>query len=530
MSANNRSILSIIVMFFSLVSAIDIMAIDSKVSKDSSDLHDSYDSRNSREVILTPSSILTIILEKNFDIKISDYSTKEKEGDLQKSFAEFDTNLKYNYVLDRNEVPSSSSLDGAGNTSSVITENSNHTLRVTKTFESGIKLDVPYTYKSVYSNSTYRIIKTSYEPSLGIVLTLPVIKYFNSGYSLRNVKNKELELAITLKKHFEKIIEVFNATMELYYDAYEAIKSLEITKLALKDSRENYQYAVEKNKIGRISKIDFLDAESALKNSENDLLKKENELLNKKEKLSLNVFGEVRNIGNLNIDANINISDQLIPKNEYEYESENEINMINAALADRLEVAKSKDAKEQARIKYDASKVDLYPSLDLQPEITLRGMNANGGSANKDIVNRKYNSWKVGLSAERKWNQYAANGANKLDKLKWQQEEIKEEQIKKDVVLEMKQAIRDLLTTEKRLDALNLAAKAQEEKYVALNAKFKLGVVSMFDLNEAYKQKMQGSLDLLKAQIEYKKNVISLYKAKGKLVDELLESNNQMFD
>ncbi|MBF0363145.1 MAG: TolC family protein [Oligoflexia bacterium] len=475
---------------------------------------------------LNPSKILKIILERNFDIKISNYTTKEKDGDLKKSYSEFDTNLRYNYVLDKNNVPSSSSLDGAGNTSSVITENSTHTLRVTKTLENGIKVDVPYTYKSVYSNSTYRTIQTSYEPSLGVVLTLPVIKYFNFDYASRNIKNKELELAVALKKHSEKIIDIFSSTMDLYYDYLESRKGLEIAKITLENSKENYLFAVEKSKVGRISRIDLLDAESAYKSSEDALIKKENELINKEQKLSLNIYGDIVKI-NLNVDQNNNIN---VDNNKILSPLPNEVETIESALKSRIEIIRSNESRNQAQIKYDFSRVDLYPTLDLQPEITLRGMNSSGGEANKDIKDRKYTSWKVGLTAERKWNQYAAIGANNMDKLKLEQEIIKEDQVKKDIILEVKQSLRDLASLEKRISSLKLSASAQEGKYAALNAKFKLGVVTMFDLNEAYKQKVQSSLDLLKAQIEYKKNLISYFKATGKLMDELLDKKDSILN
>ncbi|MBF0298196.1 MAG: TolC family protein [Oligoflexia bacterium] len=472
---------------------------------------------------LNPSSILKIILEKNFDIIISDYNTKEKEGDLKKSYGEFDTNLKYSYVLDKNDIPSSSSLDGAGNTSSVITENSTHTLRVTKTLQNGIKFDVPYIYKSVYSNSSYRTIQTSYEPSLGVVLTFPIIKIFSDQYFSKNIKNKELELEIALKKHSEKIIEVFSDTIDLYFDIVESIKSLEITKIALENSKENYLFALEKDKVGRISMIDLLDAESAVKSNEDELLKKENDTLNKTEKLSLNIWGEITKI---NLPIYNNFENTALISSSLSSEED----VLKTAFEKRIEISKTKEARNQAQMKFDSSKIDLYPTLDLQPEITLRGMNSKGSDANEDIIEKKYTSWKVGLTIERKWNQYAAVAANRMDELKLLQEKIKEEQAKKDITLEVKQALRDISSLEKRLLSLKMALKAQNEKYKALNAKFKMGVVSMFDLNEAYKGKMQSDLDLLKAYIEYRKKLISLFKAKGTLIEELLTNKNTILN
>ena len=148
---------------------------------------------------LNMASFLQHVPRNNTDLKINKLKTAEDKYNWKKEMGDFDTNLSYSYAYNNTDAPSSSSLDGAGNTSSTITKTPSHSLTLSKAFTYGTNISLPYNYDLIDSDSTFRTIAITHEPSIGIELTQPLIRSWVKDYYIKDLVVAELNYQEAIK-------------------------------------------------------------------------------------------------------------------------------------------------------------------------------------------------------------------------------------------------------------------------------------------------------------------------------------------
>ncbi|MEK7356906.1 MAG: TolC family protein, partial [Bdellovibrionota bacterium] len=99
------------------------------------------------------------------------------------------------------------------------------------------------------------------------------------------------------------------------------------------------------------------------------------------------------------------------------------------------------------------------------------------------------------------------------------QQSIKEAQLARDLELELKKALRDVDVGWQRLGALSNAARAQKQRFEAISAKFKAGLVSITTLDKARADAESSELESIKARFAYAKSRLKLAAARGLLLE-----------
>lgn len=468
---------------------------------------------------VTIENLPTMVLANNFDIQLSQASKEEKQGALAISKGKFDTNFTYSFTINEKETPSSSSLDDAGNASSVKTKDKIQVLTLKKNFIFGTELTVPYTYKIADSNSVLKKIPESHEPSFELKLKQPFLKSWTPSYFTKDQQTAEINLKESIQKHREKISNTLRDSIDLFYDVIEATTLERIKVVALESSKRNYNFLQEKKLLGKASLIDVLDSESTYRRAEEDLHKQKNVLINKKEDLKLKIFGQKDDTGPLVLNLNP-LVELTLPDLDNTHEMEK---IIQEAYQKRTESKTQEYAYEKAKLQKNYSQVDLLTAVDLEFDVTYNGLNRDFSSSNKEILKREFPSWKTGITVDQPIMRYASRGNLNINILKLQQEEIKNNQNKRNIAFEIQKNVRDLKADWSRLKALEVALQAEQEKLNHMDLNFQLGKISSFDLNKHVQSKIQVEMEKLQAEISYRKRVYAFYLARGVLIEKTLE-------
>ncbi len=447
-------------------------------------------------------------VSQNFDVRLSDLTKDDRAAGVTRSQGEFDTNLSGTFTRDHSETPSSSSLDGV---TSVIRSDTT-TLKPTLTTKSriGTELSVPYSYSISESNSSFSRIPVGHNTSLGLKITQPLLKSMEEGYYQRNVKRAELDLEIAKAKHGEKIDDVAMRAAEIFLDALKDRESVKLQEALLVNTRMAEEFVNAKHAVGKASMIDRLEAEAATSKSEESLLSAKTSLANRIEDLGAHVYGKLQ----AELQMNDDLGSLLQPAAPLDFDT-----IKKEALSRRSEWLAQVKASQKARVEFAASEVDLRPNLSFEGSYTQKGLDQDFQKSQAQVDNGTFPSWSAGVKFERPLMRFAARSANESKRLQFEQQSIKEAQLARDLELELKKALRDVDVGWQRLGALSNAARAQKQRFEAISAKFKAGLVSITTLDKARADAESSELESIKARFAYAKSRLKLAAARGLLLE-----------
>jgi outer membrane protein TolC len=457
-----------------------------------------------------------LVLSNNFDIKIANARSMEKEGSYIKSGGDFDLGLNYAFTYTDSDTPSSSSLDGGGSAVSVKSSALAQSLTLSKTFGSGTEISLPYTWDVNESTSSFKIFKKSHEPSIAINLTQPIIRSFTRDYFTKSLDSSESDWLIERAKSEAKIEDTLKLALEKYFDVIENEKAHEISLNSLITSRDNFDFVKQKRKVGRSGLIEQLDAESSYKKAIERELKSKNKYQKLKGELGIIVYADSEKEFRF---SKLNIDDFKI-----ELPHENDlIKLIASAVENRKETFSKKMAYEKAMNIARLSKTDLFPTVDLDLGYESNGLSDTYSKANSEIFKRKFITSRVGVTVARDLFQYGAKGSLKTNELKALQEDLKYRQHLQNIGLEIRSVLAELKSQVAVIDAMQASVKAESLKFKYRLKQFKQGKLSSFELAKQQESKEKSDLELAKAEMSYLKKVFSLYHAKGELTKNLLK-------
>ena len=452
-------------------------------------------------------------LERNLSIKLSSYTSAEKEGSLIKARGEFDPTLKLSYSIDRKITPSSTSLDGVSAGSPSKSRDTLVNASIKQKFKWGTELEVPYKYTVGESNSAFRRFNTTHQSQLGFKFSQPVFESFTPSYFSKSLEAASFDWAIAQAEHQEKIIMTTVKTLDLYWDTLKEREGLKIKELSYDSAKKNYTFVKAKNALGKSSPIDLIEADSTVQKQFEAVLSAKSSYLNKKEELAVQIYGDPT--------INIELTEPVVAVKPFKPEM-GLFWIIKQAQQERSESKRSVDAIGKAELEKSAAAVDRLPDLKLTTEITFKGLDDDFSEANREVLNRNFTSWIASLTLEQPLSMYASRGSYRVKELKLDQEHIKQQQNQRDISLEVRKYMRQINTEWQRIIALKKAVQADSEKYNGQLLRFKSGKISNYELSHSLEDKMGTELELLEAHIAYHKAVFQFSKAQGRLFQDLV--------
>lgn len=465
------------------------------------------------DVPLSLREALSLSLEKNLALKISGLSVEEKQALTQKAYGAYDIDLNLGVTIDRNITPSSSSLEGVAEDNALKTKDTLTNASLKKKFGFGTTVEVPYKYTIAETNSTNQRFSTAHKPNLTLKITQPFLQSFTPSYFTKNLTLAEYDWEIAKMEHGAKINSTLSKTIQLYFEALKEQSNLQIRKSAYETARTNFEFVKEKRSVGKSSLIDVLEAEGTMQKLHEAYLKAEASLKNKKEEFQSHVFAEPKE--GVELDATL-----LSQMKAYIFKESPE-EMLKQALELRMETRKAATSVVRAEAERLGASVDRLPNVDLSGEVTQNGLDENFSKAHQQIKDRTYTSWQASANLKYPLLNYAARGAHAQKELRLEQEKIKQLQTSRDIALEIRKYLRDLDTGWQRISALSKALEAQTQKYEGKQQRFRLGLLSQFELDKALEEKKQAEIELLDAKIAYQTAIYKLAEARGTLLGEL---------
>jgi len=484
---------------------------------------------HSDELGLSLRQVVETTLKNNVSIAVQEFNAKIREQDITDRKSEFDPtiNLELSTKERTNQVSSAfASPNKARNRDHVLGFSLNQKVIT------GGDYDVSFNSNRSKTNSTFAGLNPQYSSELLFSATQPLLKNFGIDNNKRNIYIANNDMDISDFEFESKVIDTITEVENVYWELVFSIEDLNVKQKSLKRAQDLEKRVRAQVEVGTVAPLDILQAQSEVASREELLLQAQDLIQDNEDNL--------KNI--LNIDFNSTDGrKEFRPVDKPMIETEKNIELdkaIKKALASRPDflARKTKLTNDHILVKYNENQI--YPSLDLFGSLGLNGISGDavaisqfgggtvqspfGGGYDKSLSSlgsRKYYQWEVGLKMSYPLGNRSAKSRLTASRLQAAQTLLDIKDLEKKIVVEVREAVRQIKTEAKRIQATSLARKLAEKKLDAEEKKFEVGLSTSFNVLEFQEDLVVEQSNEIRALIDYRKSRIRLRQVMATTMD-----------
>jgi outer membrane protein len=384
------------------------------------------------------------------------------------------------------------------------------------------------------TNSAFAGLNPQYSSELILSATQPLLKNFGFDNNKRNIYIANNDQDISEFEFEGKVIDTVTAMENVYWELVFSIEDLNVKKKSLKRAQDLEKRVRAQVEVGTVAPLEILQAQSEVASREELLLQAEDLIQDNEDNL--------KNILNINFDSPTGLK-KMVPADKPQFKPEEENNLneaIKEALKNRPDYLSRKTtlANENILVKYNENQV--YPSVDLFGSLGLNGISGDavpittgtitgtsrfgGGydTALNNTISKDYYQWEVGLKLSYPLGNRSAKSKLTASRLKVAQTLLDIKDLEKKIVVEVREAVRQIKTESKRVQATRIARKLAEEKLNAEEKKLEVGLSTSFEVLQFQEDLVAEQSNEIRALIDYNKSKTRL----RQVLATTLDSNN----
>jgi outer membrane protein TolC len=460
---------------------------------------------------------IALALERNFDIIIEGFNPKIRAADVINEQAEYDptTVAGYRYTGGKEHLAAAPSRWPPDRTEKIRT--STPVLGVEQRLQSGTRLNLEVSQQHIRSNetgSTSRFIEPSDELRTTLTFTQPILRNFGFDVNRTRIRIAETNQEISDSSLKDRVMRVVTLVQDLYWELVFRIQELEVRRLSLKLAQDLLAQTRVQVAVGTQPQLSILEGEAGIAAREEAVIVAESNVRNVEDRLKevLSIF-EDRQRGGVAI----------VPTDAPQFTIE-EIDLERA-----LEAAfDHRPDYRQARLEIDSRSLNerftrnqLWPVLDLQGQVGLNGLDDNLGDSVNHFTSGNWVQYQVGLTLRYPLGNRAAKSRFTRARLEVEQAKAILERTEQRILIEVREAVRNIETNIKRVSVTRGARELAQKKLEAEEKKLAVGLSSVREV-----LRFQDDLSLeqsreIRALTDYKVSLANLERAKGTTLERL---------
>ncbi|HHT9106207.1 MAG TPA: TolC family protein [Candidatus Wujingus californicus] len=473
-------------------------------------------SSNLRYMSLSLTDSIIYALQNNFDIEISKLDSRIEDYNITVEKARFDPVVKLTGSIENDEEPINSQLVGGLETTSIspfVEEGKTADTVIQSMIPTGATLSLEYNIFSDFVDpNPFRLLNPAYQNYIEAKITQPLLKgggwFYNRSpiYIARNNKT------ISLSKFKVTTIEITDSVQEAYWNLVKAIEDLKVVNKSL----ERAEDLLKKNKIqveaGTLAPIEIIDAESGVASRVEAVISAENTIKDKEDELK-----RIMNFtdGEVISDAIITPTDKPVfePK-KFELKDS-----IKLAMENRPELQQLHLKTENAGMQTKRRKNELLPALDFTTGIRYAGLGDEVSSANDSVFSEDFQGEFFTLSLAIPIGNRSARSQYNKSKTEERQANINVKKKELDIVVEVRESVRQVTTNIERVKATRKARELAQKRLDVEEKKYSVGRSTSLEVLRAQEDLATAEGNEAKAIIDYEISLGNLEKAKGTILD-----------
>ncbi len=443
-------------------------------------------------------------LKNNSEIKIKRIEPKLKESDIKIAGAAFEPILKADHNLYDSKGLSPNSSLFSPDVSESRTAEFNVSLR--GKLISGTEYKIDFLNKRYKSNAPYQVTNPYYRAEPKITITQPLFRDFGIPINRADIIIAQNNKQASVEGFKETVMNIVTKTKSTYYSYVYYLENYSIVRMSLERSQNLLKINKARYAGGLISSIDLLETETSVAGREKALISAESNIRKAEDEIKL--------ITNLvdNPDA-WNAKLELIDKIEFSPQEVDLVEAIESAFSNRADYQSQKINLKNRDIRIKTAKNALLPTIDLIGSFGLNGLEEDYAKAiNK--IDPNYRDWSAGVKFSLPWGG-GDRALYKKKKLEKRQALIAFEKLEQNIILEVRDRVREIDTQYRQVQAAQLVKEKENQNYKAQKERYTAGQVSTHDILDYQDRLARAERDYIKALVDYNIAVINLDRVEG---------------
>lgn len=459
-------------------------------------------------------------LRNNFDIEITRLDTKKSDADITTAKSIFDPVFKLTGNMQNNETPSANFIT-TGTTTTPITpfvaQGKTADAVIQSLTPTGAIVSLEYNlFRNFLDPSTFLFLNPYYQNYFQASVTQPLLKGAGWFYTMSTVYIARNNKKISLSQFKSKALEISNNVQGAYWNLVKAMEDLKVAK----KSMERAEDLLKKNKIqvetGTLAPIEIIDAEAGVASRAEAIITAGNAIKDAEDELK-----KVMNFSDDNIisDASVMPTDKPV----FEPKKVELKDTLKIAMEKRPELQGLQLMVENANIQARRRKNELNPQLDFTGGVRYSGL--GGKDKNGDFQGDNYippddfQGEFFGLTLSIPIGNRSARGQYNKSKIDKQQAGMNVQKKELDIVVEVREAVRQVATNIERVNATKKSRELALKRLEAEGKKFSVGKTTSLEVLRAQEDLATAEGNGTKAIIDYEISLGQLEKAKGTILE-----------
>jgi outer membrane protein TolC len=346
-----------------------------------------------------------------------------------------------------------------------------------------------------------------YTGTTSLTLTQPLLKNVGRSPNTAAIRVARQDRQIALEQVTRQVIDTVSDVSRAYFELGFAIEDhsakledLNRAKALLADNRTRVE-------IGVMSPLDVTQGEAGAAEREEAVIVAERAITDRENALKRLIASDVMTLRGVSLRPAESLVDQPV-------ETDAAIS-VRTALENRPDMVQARHELQRRGILLAFNRNQLWPEIDLQ---TSYGLNARGDSVGnfaEDVAGRDNPVWSIGVIATIPLSNRQAKAAYEVARLEEEQAVLTVKRLEQDVIIQVDNAVGQVQTNYKRVEATRVASRLAEESLKAEEAKLRAGASTSFLVLQAQSQLAAARSAEIRARADYSESLVELAQVEG---------------
>lgn len=472
-------------------------------------------------------------LQKNLDLQLARLQPEFAEATVYQESAPFQPQLSANFLADSAQNPSASVLAGAP----VIEQRrTNVSLGFSQRIAWGTQITIGLNQNRTSTNSIFASLNPQYNSGLSIQVTQPLLRGFGPWNAQASLRAAEKRHQQSLQAFEEAQMDLLLQVVQAYWDLVFAQKNLEVQKNSLALAEKLLRDTEVQIEVGVKAPIERTAAQAEVAARRQNVVTATNLLQAATDRLKALVEA-IEGLMHRPGEIWQPMDEPPVPTPPDTLET-----YIEAAFRERPQLVAVQAQLDAAQYQYRAALNQRLPQLNLVASYSWAGLGGDQrildlsrGITNATVLRvipgsaldslhqvlaGKYPTWSIGFQLAWPLRDSATRGLLLLTEAQLQTARIELERQRQNIVLQVRNAYRDLIAAQQSYEAAQASVRLQREKVEAEQKKLELGLSTNFIVLQYQNDLAVAEQQLLQAQVSYAKAWAQLQRAIGRFRPE----------
>jgi outer membrane protein TolC len=341
-------------------------------------------------------------------------------------------------------------------------------------------------------------LNPAYTSDLTLSVRQPLLKGFGTRLNTQVIRRAEIGAGIAGNNYEGRALDVIQATENSYYLLTGARDQLQVFRASLQLAQALLSESQSRRDAGMATRLDVLQAEVGVANARRSVLEAQRTVRSSEDSLTALIgrFQFDTPIGTTSAETDAATEPTPTIETSYQLALDRYPALLNARA--NMEIAK---------LDVDFAHNDLLPSVDLDLALGFNADDRTRRGSFSGVTEPEGHSWQAGVSVVYPLGRMAEKARFRQSRYALTQAELLAHQLEQDVLVAVRNAVRDVETSQESVGIAAQAAGLAQRQYEAETARFRAGLSTsrrvleaQTDLESARVANLQARLDLQTAR------------------------------